>query len=234
MAQKEVREYLKSGTEKGFSLKELKKELVKAGHEVKVIEEATKEFERKNTFKIISVFGIVIVVSLAVIFGFKDLIFDSDKVVGTNLNNIEKNNINIDTNYDVNQCNIGDNGYGLCCVRNNKLVDCSNEGFLSKNEFIIFRINLKDLIKDKINEKFYKECTYSYIREKKEDKVERKEYCAVNLESDKDFFINLKGFISDEDLININILDSYNELSTNNAENPTKLFNLFNLRVNTK
>ena len=117
MAQKEVREYLKSGTEKGFSLKELKKELVKAGHEVKVIEEATKEFERKNTFKIISVFGIVIVVSLAVIFGFKDLIFDSDKVVGTNLNNIEKNNINIDTNYDVNQCNIGDNGYGLCCVR---------------------------------------------------------------------------------------------------------------------
>src|SRR3989344_8168761 len=92
MVQKEVHEYLKSGTQRGFSLKELKKELVKAGHEIKIVEEAAKEFERKNAFKIISIFAVVIIVSLSIIFGFKSFIFGNDKlhfnndVIGTKLN----------------------------------------------------------------------------------------------------------------------------------------------------
>jgi len=51
-----------------------------------VIEEEAKEFERKNAFKIIGSFFVVIVVSLIVIFGFKNLIFENEKnVIGVDL-----------------------------------------------------------------------------------------------------------------------------------------------------
>lgn len=236
MVQKEVHEYLRSGTEKGFSLKELKRELIKAGHEIKVVEEEAKRFERKNAFKLISVFAVVIVFSLIVIFGFKGFIFENEKsVVGTNLDNLEKNNANLNTNnlnYDFNDCKIDNKGYGLCCVRNNKLVDCSNEQYFNKNEFVIFRINLKDLIKDKINEKFYKECTTSYIREKIGAMLEKKVYCAGNIDRDKDFVIELKGFISNENLINIKIINSISDFDNN--VDPENSIDLFNLRVKVK
>ena len=246
MVQKEVREYLRSGTEKGFSIKELKRELVKAGHEIKVVEESAKEFERKNAFKIIGGFLVVAVVSLVVIFGFKDLIFNEKNAVGTDIKGLNDNvNLNQECNEgEIKDCGTGlldgisicyngkfsgcisktfddcklDNNekYSLCCIKNDRVEKCSTNQLFQKSQYLIFKSNTK-YFKDQIIGDNYHICYFTSLLKDKNNLENEYLLCSKLLNKDEYYLINVHGYLKANNLIKMFIYPKNIDLSTKNS-----------------
>lgn len=216
MVNGEIHEYLRSGIEKGFSIKDLKRELIKAGHEIKVVEEEAKEFERKNAFKLIYIFGIVIVVSLIVILGFKGLIFENEKnVVGVDLNS---ENLFLNFKELIKQCNLDTGNEKLCCFKDNKLTECSKNNVFAKDDYLIYNIRTNEF-KDKLIYDKYRLCAFTGLVENKNSNEERV-FCSVLLDKNYNNLVRIYGYIKTNNLIS---LFEYSEnLDLSNKENILK------------
>ncbi|MAG47453.1 hypothetical protein CL617_02510 [archaeon] len=234
MTSQEVDNYIKKGLENGFTLEELKDELLKAGHSSQSIKDS---FSKHRTHKkdgkhILLIIGILIIVILPLIFLAKNFIFDKD-VVGSNLefnNHVVDEILNIQDK--IRECTLDSDTEKTCCVTNSRTIDCSSSNSFSQKEYLVYKIKTSTF-ENKIPYQNYYLCMFSDLQDDK-DLNNEKVKCSILLNKNEESISTINGYVKSDNLITLFAYPTNVDISTKEKiiSNKNKAIQVYSKEVN--